>query len=64
MWDIRERGTKGNSKVFGLRIQRMGLLFTETEQLWKKIVFETDMSIKYLGGTLMSVRNSSRQLDL
>lgn len=60
----RKRGTKGNSKVFDLRIQRMGLLFTETEQLWKRIIFGTDMSSKYLGDTFMSVRNSSRQLNL
>lgn len=57
-------GTKGNSKVFGLKIWRMDLHFTETGQLWKETVFEIDRSIKHLGGTLMSIRNSSRQLHL
>lgn len=42
----------------------MELLFTDTERLWKEILFDADLSIKHLGGTVMSVRNSNRQLNL
>lgn len=35
----------------------MDLHFTETGQLWKETVFEIDMSIKHLGGTLIQVDN-------
>ena len=53
-----------DSKVLRLRTGRMELPFTEREGLWKEIILKTDMSIKHLGGNLMSVRNSSRQFNL
>lgn len=31
--------------------------FTETERLWKVIIFEPDMSISHLGSIFMSLRN-------
>lgn len=55
---------KGSSKVFGLKIWRMDLHFTETGQLWKETVFEIDRSIKHLGGNLMFIRNSGKQMYL
>lgn len=53
-----------DSKVLSLRTRRMELPLTETEGLWKEIILKTDVSIKHSGGSLMYVRNSSRQLNL